>query len=69
MKKHILISTGRKMSMILFMKFKYKGNKVSPNINGKEFQQETSGDVMNDSGNSLHYKIKKRKWEKEKKNI
>jgi hypothetical protein len=42
-------------------------HKVSPNINEKEVQQETGGDVMNDSGSFLHYKRKKRKLEKERK--
>lgn len=40
-------------------------HKVNPNINGKEVQQETGGNQMNDSGSYLNYKRKKRKLEKE----
>ncbi|PNF43397.1 hypothetical protein B7P43_G13917, partial [Cryptotermes secundus] len=40
-------------------------HKVNPNINGKEVQEETGEDEMNDSGSYLNYKRKKRKLEKE----
>jgi hypothetical protein len=41
-------------------------HKVSPNIYGKEVQQETGADDLNDSGSSLYYKRENGKLEKER---